>query len=157
MRRWGVEEDFWGCGWIIEEKTSCWKNGTLFERITKREPARSPGRDYDRMKEGWVERESLRDLAHSKWLKDRGNWILAFDRAALGLLIERLVFSSQSRSFSFSLQLLPVRIRCLLSLSSQSFKHLFAFLLLFYLIIHLSSVFNYKSISKIRFCIITKL
>lgn len=74
-------EDFWSCGWITEERTSCWKNGTPFARITKREPAGSrdeTGTEWKRT----GERESLRDLAHSKWLKDWGNWILAFDRAS---------------------------------------------------------------------------
>lgn len=86
---------------ITGEKTSCWKNGTPFARITKRERARSrdEGRSERKLEDG--EWKSLRDLAHSKWLKDRGNWILAFDRAASGLLIERLVsFGCLYRSFN---------------------------------------------------------
>lgn len=137
-----VGEDFWGCGWITGEKTGCWKNGTSFARITKREPARSrdeartgwkkDGKKGERERDERHERESWRNLAHSKWLKDRGNWILAFDRAASGLLIERLVsLHNVRRSFSRFFQSLSIRSPHSLPLSSQSFKQpLFAALTL---------------------------
>jgi len=72
-----VGEDFWGCSWITGEKTGCWKNGTSFARITKREPVRS----RDEARTEWKKME--RGEGRGEWEVEgwRGVWVEVAERS----------------------------------------------------------------------------